>query len=72
MFTMTVICLRQLVPTPPGIVRIVASLRRDVEHAAWLYCQVVDVAPQPIFPRLERLDDRVLGSVEMLCGMFIL
>jgi hypothetical protein len=31
----------------------------------------VDVAPAPIFAGLEGLNDRVLGGVEMLCGVTI-
>jgi hypothetical protein len=32
---------------------------------------LVDVAPAPIFARLEGLDNRVVGRVEMLCSVFV-
>jgi hypothetical protein len=34
--------------------------------------QLVDVAPAPVFSRLERGDDRVLGCVKMLGGVLVL
>ena len=33
---------------------------------------LVDIAPEPIFTRLEGLDDRVVSSVEVLCSMLVL
>jgi hypothetical protein len=65
-------------PAPPVTARviielpIVASLRCVVERAARLQRQFVYIAPEPIFSRLERLHDGVLGGVEMLCGVLIL
>jgi hypothetical protein len=32
---------------------------------------LVDIAPAPVLPWLEGLDDGVVGRVEMLCGMLI-
>lgn len=32
----------------------------------------IDVAPTPLFARLKRLDDGVLGCMEMLCRVLIL
>jgi hypothetical protein len=37
-----------------------------------LHEDLIDVTPQPVFARLEGLDDRVLGSVEMLRRVFVL
>lgn len=33
--------------------------------------QLIDIAPTPVFPRLERLDQRIVRGVEMLRRMFI-
>ena len=41
-------------------------LSRRLEH------DLVDVTPAPVFTGLEGLDDRVIGRVEMLCGVLVL
>jgi hypothetical protein len=33
---------------------------------------LVDITPAPVLPWLEGLDNRMVGRVEMLCGMLIL
>jgi hypothetical protein len=41
-------------------------------HLHWLLeHDLVDVAPAPILARLEGLDNRVIGGVEMLCSMLV-
>jgi hypothetical protein len=40
------------------------------KHSSWQH--LVDVKPAPALPRLERLDNRVVGGVEMPGGMLIL
>jgi hypothetical protein len=43
----------------------VQNLRAGLEH------DFVDVAPSPVFARLERANNRVLSLLEVLCGVFI-
>ena len=38
---------------------------------AALNLHLVDVAPAPVFARLERLDDRVVGRPKVLGGVFV-
>lgn len=37
-----------------------------------LECDLIDVAPAPVFTRLERLDYRVVGCMEMLGSVLVL
>src|SRR5919198_5748417 len=37
-----------------------------------LHHELIDIAPEPVLARLERLHERVAGGVEMLGGMLVL
>lgn len=43
-----------------------------VRVSGWLEKHLINVAPTPILTPLERLDDRVLGRMEVLGRVFIL
>src|SRR5437016_3651659 len=56
--------------------RIFALLSSDIDLAArtvpnMLHVCLVDIAPPPIFSRLEGLDNRMVRSVEVLGGVLI-
>src|SRR5689334_14215543 len=40
-------------------------------HSSEIKFDLVDIAPAPIFARLERFDNRVLGRVKMLGGVLV-
>jgi hypothetical protein len=48
------------------------SARSSIAQASRLEEQLVDVAPGPVLTRLEGLNDRVVGGVEMPCGVLVL
>jgi hypothetical protein len=33
--------------------------------ACWLECDLVDIAPDPVFTRFERLNERMIGGMEV-------
>src|SRR5437867_6970354 len=43
-----------------------------LSRSSELHVDLVDVAPAPAFPRLERGDDRMPGLLEMLGGVLVL
>src|SRR5437867_9833524 len=51
-------------------VRVVPDPR--LSRSSELHVDLVDVAPAPAFPRLERGDDRMPGLLEMLGGVLVL
>ena len=56
-------------PGPEGLIR--SARIRVVQYTPRLQRHVINIAPDPILAGLERLDNRMLGGVEMFGGMFV-
>src|SRR6185369_4493226 len=56
----------------PRRARVGASLSSHRQLALGLEEHLVHIAPRPVLPRLERLDDRVLAPVEVFRGVLVL
>jgi SNF family Na+-dependent transporter len=55
-----------------GVVTVVVASRRAVEIARLLYVNLVHIAPAPVFPGFERLDDRMMNLVKVFCSVLVL
>ena len=59
-------------PLPAIFFRYTCEVCRITNRSSKLEHYLVDVTPTPVFIRLEGLDNRVVGRVEMLGGVLIL
>jgi hypothetical protein len=59
-------------PLPALFFRRTGDVYGSTDRSSRLEEQLVDVTPDPVFTRLEGLNDRVVGGVKMLSGVRIL